>query len=243
MCFETGEWLRDIEYDRLDGEKQHFKKGEQIGNLLQGWRKALSQFSEAERASVLKHLDVWGQPTAWTDELIASWSVEFIKAQYGQSLVFADCLSSQWTEAVCPRAWLEQVIWAPYAPDVTSYLQEPDTHEHSQLKANIREVKSELHWALESEWLQQQRASDKKDLRHPGSWGPFECLYVVAEAYKRFCQEFEGKVPLEGMQANQMLRVRPTEAQPPRLELVTGLEDWSFSVEAGRGIPQRLKEQ
>ena len=73
---------------------------------------------------------------------MASWTVEFIRREWGQSLVFADCLSSQWTEAVCLRAWMENVIWAPYAPDVTSFLQEPDTHEHSQLKAKIRESPS-----------------------------------------------------------------------------------------------------
>ena len=50
------------------------------------------------------------------------------------------------------RAWLENIIWAPYAPEVTSTLQECGTHEHSQLKADVREVKSELHWALEMEW-------------------------------------------------------------------------------------------
>ena len=36
------------------------------------------------------------------------------------------------------------------------------------------------------------------------------------------------------MQANQMLRVRPT--SEGRLERVTGLEEWSFSIQPGRGI-------
>ena len=240
---ESGQWIRDVEYDKNDGTREVFKQGESAGQLLAGWRRALLQFSEAERATVLQHLDIWGQPRAWTDELVASWTVEFIRREWGQSLVFADCLSSQWTEAVCLRAWMENVIWAPYAPDVTSFLQEPDTHEHSQLKAKIREVKSELHWALESEWLNKQKTPEGRDAKYPSSWGPFECLYVVSKAYERFCEESRGKVPLEGLQANQMLRVRPTEAtetEPCRLELVTGLEPWSFSTEAGRGIEPRL---
>ena len=104
--------------------------------------------------ATMDRLEIWGQPRAWTDELIAIWTIEFIKAQHGRALVFADCLAAQWTQASLLRAWLEGIIWAPYAPDVTSWLQEPDTHEHSQLKAIIRQVKSELHWALESEHIE-----------------------------------------------------------------------------------------
>ena len=38
-----------------------------------------------------------------------------------------------------------------YAPNLTSFLQEPDTHEHSQIKADIRACKGELHWALKAD--------------------------------------------------------------------------------------------
>ena len=96
--------------------------------------------------------------------------------------MFADCLSSQWTEAVTLRAWLQQVVYAPMAPDVTSFLQEPDTHEHSQLKATIRQVKGEIHWALEQDWLQKVKADPETRYQYPSVWGPYECLYCVSEA-------------------------------------------------------------
>ena len=64
-------------------------------------------------------------------------------------------------------------------------------------------------------------------------------LHVMAEGYARFCEKNKHKVPLEGLQANQMLRVRPT--AEGRLEKVTGLEDWSFNIEAGRGIGRHEK--
>ena len=73
------------------------------------------------------------------------------------------------------------------------------------------------------------------------SGAPFECLYVIGEALRRFKAKYKGRVPLEGMQANQMLRVRPTSAG--RLELVTGLEPWSHSIEAGRSIPSALAKR
>ena len=224
MDLERGEWLRDVQYERTDGEMQIFKAGEKVGNLLAGWRVALLKFTEQERAEIFEQIDIWGQPRAWTDELIASWTIDFIRAEYGQAVCFADCLSSQWTESICLKAWLENVVWVPYAPDVTSFLQEPDTHEHSQLKAEIREVKSELHWALESEWKQEKKKPENHDIQYPASWGPWECIHVVSEAYKRFRDKNKGKVPLEGLQANQMLRVRPTALGPEgRLELVTGV--------------------
>ena len=89
---------------------------------------------------------------------------------YGQCVVWADCLGSQWTDKVLLRAWLRNVIWAPYAPEVTSTLQEPDTHEHWQLKSEIRAVKSELRKPLGLEWFAQVRAARvtpvAKEIKH-----------------------------------------------------------------------------
>ena len=46
----------------------------------------------------------------------------------------------------------------------------------------------------------------------------------MSEAYKRFREKYKGRVPLEGLQANQMLRARPAALGPEgRLELVTGI--------------------
>ena len=238
MDLEAGTWARDVTYQRSDGETEHFKAGEPLGALLKGWRSALLEFPEADRARVFEAIDVWGQPRAWTDELIASWTIDFIKEQHGQSLVFADCLSSQWTEAVTLRAWLQNVVYAPMAPDVTSFLQEPDTHEHSQLKATIREVKAEMHWQLEQEWLQKVKAEPQAGHKYPSSWGPYECLYCVSEAYTRFREKNKDAVPLQGLQANQMLAVRPTDEG--ELKVVTGDEPWSYSVLPGRGIEPHL---
>ena len=61
----------------------------------------------------------------------------------------------------------------------------------------------------------------------------------MSEGYARFCETSKGKVPLEGLQANQMLRVRPT--ADDLLQPVTGLEPWSFSIEPGRGIQDHEK--
>ena len=190
-----------------------------------------------EDKSVFEHLEIWGQPRAWTDELIASWTIDFIEEQYGQSLCFADCLSSQWSSSVLLRAWLKGIIWAPMAPDVTSFLQEPDTHEHAPLKAVIREVKAELHFELETEW--KEASKHTPGLKYPNCWGPYECLYLVGKALERFKKKFPN-VPLEGLQAVQMLRVRPT--IEGRLEIVTGREPWSHKTTPSRGISMKLQE-
>ena len=63
----------------------------------------------------------------------------------------------------------------------------------------------------------------------------------MAEAYTRFRDETAGKAPLEGMQANQMLRVRPTSTG--ELKNITGLEPWSFKTTPGRGILPSLAAQ
>ena len=132
------------------------------------------------------------------------------------------------------RAWLENVVWCPYAPDVTPWLQEPDTHEHSQLKSEIRKVKAELHHALEHEYLRAKKtASDPKLLKSPTSWSPFECLHVVNEAYARSQAKYKDRVPLEGLQANLVLRVRVRPTTEGRLDLVRGTESWSFNITPG----------
>ena len=240
---ETRRFKHDVEYKNNFGDTIKFSKGESSGNLLSGWIEGLLKFEPEERAKFLENIEIWGQPRAWTDEKVSTDLVDFLREQFGQCLVWADCLGSQWTDKVLLRAWLRGILWAPYAPEVTSTLQEPDTHEHSQLKALIRAVKSELHWALESEWYVEQakRPSAKRERKYPSQWGPFECLYVIGEAYARFRARYLTQVPLEGLQATQMLRVRPT--SEGRLELVTGHEPWSFNTLPGRGIPSRLAQQ
>ena len=106
MDLEKATWLRNVTYECNDETTRSFKKGDPLDRLLIHWRNALLQLEPHERVEVLKHLDIWGQPRAWTDELIACWTVDFIEEQFGQSICFADCLSSQWTEKVCMRAWL-----------------------------------------------------------------------------------------------------------------------------------------
>ena len=69
------------------------------------------------------------------------------------------------------------MILVPYAPDSTSFLQEPDTHEHAQLKATIRQLKSELHFDLEREAENQ----DKECKNIKG--GPNGYVYICAKAF------------------------------------------------------------
>ena len=131
----------------------------------------------------------------------------------------------------------------------------------------IRTVKAEMHWALEQDWLQKVKAETsllhlpssilllpifpppsllplffqaepEKNWKYPSTWGPYECLYCVSEGYRRFREKHTEAVPLQGLQANQMLAVRPNEQG--ELQVVTGLEPWSYSVEPGRGIEPRL---
>ena len=118
-----------------------FKKGEPVGQLLQGWRAARAQFTAEEWSEVCEVIEVVGQPKAWTDEIIASATLDFVTEQTPakQSIILADCLSNQWTPSVMLKAWLKNCIYLPYAPDVTSFLQEPDTHEHHTLKSRDQE--------------------------------------------------------------------------------------------------------
>jgi len=144
-------------------------------------------------------LEVFGQPKAWVDSIMASWISDFIRGLYPQCLVFADCLCSRWSTISCVSHWANQQMLIPYAPDVTSFLQEPDTHEHSQIKAGIRREKAAEHFELERQ--------------NPGNaklpWGPGIMVRVLSRVLRGF-KEKNPQCPLLGMIQNQMLIYRPT---------------------------------
>ena len=129
-------WNKNFSYRDSNDKLHEFREGDGIGKILRAWVEALLEFNPEQRKDILEHLEIWGQPRAWTDEKIAVDTIELISEMYEpQALTLCDCLGAQWTEQCLLTSWLKQVIWAPYAPGVTSTLQEPDSHEHAQLKA------------------------------------------------------------------------------------------------------------
>ena len=222
-----GKWVRDWSHMCSDGTLKHYKQDHNVGSLMCGWRAARDQ---AERPAWMDEFLVWGQPRAWTDELISSWLVDHIHSEWGQAIVQLDCLGAQWSEPVLLQAWSKNLIWCPLAPDTTSYLQEPDTHEHSQLKSLIREVKSELHFQLEQE--RRNKAKEYED--YVPNWGPYEILYVAGEALKRFKQKHT-RVPLQGLIRNNHLVLRPN--AKGALEITPDELPYEYKIPPNRGIP------
>ena len=223
-----GKWNRDWGYKCSDGSERVFKEGESAKNLLAGWRKARDEYEHEWETEVL----VWGQPRAWTDELISTWVIEHIKAQYGQSIVQVDCLAAQWSEACLLRAWCENILWCPLSPDVTSYLQEPDTHEHSQLKSIIREIKGEIHFTMEQAFLSE--CKNPHAIYEP-KWGPYELLKIVGESLKRFKEKYP-RVPLHGLARLNTLVFRPS--KDGGVEITDSTAEWNApKFPPSRGIP------
>ena len=230
-----GKWIRDWSTKTTSGEILLYKKGESARNKLLTWRATRDALLEENEDHEFM-FEVWGQPKAWTDEIIAAWVVEFIAEQYGQCLVLSDCLAAQWTEPVLLQAWLSQVIWAPLAPDVTSYLAEPDTHEHAQMKAEIKKAKAELHHQHEHAW-KSQRAEGSTDTYMP-KWGPFEVWAVLERALKAFKRN-NRVVPLEGLIKNQFLVFRPNNEGV--LEKINEGKAWAVPLlPPTRGIENKL---
>jgi hypothetical protein len=109
-------------------------------------------------------------------------------------------------------------------------LQEPDTHEHSQLKSLIREVKAELHFQLEQE--RRNKAKEYED--YVPTWGPYEVLYVAGEALKRFKQKHT-RVPLQGLIRNNHLVLRPN--AKGAFEITPDELPYDYKIPPKRGIP------
>ena len=102
-------WRRDVKYFRNEGEEARFKKGASVGGRSRGRTNGLSEMALEDRDAAPEQFYIRAQLRAWTDELIATWMLGRIAQEYGQALALGDCLASQWTEAACLEAWLENL--------------------------------------------------------------------------------------------------------------------------------------
>eukprot|EP00959_Pyramimonas_sp_CCMP1952_P097936 2046741-Pyramimonas_sp.AAC.1 len=57
---------------------------------------------------------------------------------------------------------------------VASFLQELDAREHSQLRAMFREVKADVHWAMEQDCILRATAEPQEGHVSPTQWVPEE---------------------------------------------------------------------
>lgn len=207
-------WARDVEIPTCDGPV-YFKKG-QYTKLLHAYVETRKRSLDKSRFNSLR---VWGQRKAWCDSQVCVQLSDLLFQEYGQALVICDCLGARWSSHSLLAHWGNQQILGAYAPGSTSTLQEPDTHEHAQLKAEIRHVKAELHFDLEQECVQK-----NKD-RHKLPWGPAEFIHILNEGVKRFAAK-NPQVPLQGMIENHILAVRPSmEGETLRLKLLSDCTD------------------
>ena len=169
--------------------------------------------------AVFQKMRIWGQVKAWVDTQICCQLSDLLFEIYGQNVVICDCLGARWSPASMLGHWANQSILCPLAPESTPFMAEPDTHEHSQMKAAIREVKSDLHFDLEME------AKNKNKDITLFKWGPNEYVYIVAKGIDKFMVK-NPQVPLQGMISNQVLATRPTMDQNGNIS-VKLLEDCS----------------
>ena len=195
---QDGRWIQSFSYE-IDGEVQEFKAGTSCHGVLNSWRKARDQ-----NPSQLERFRVWGQPAAWTDEIICMFLSDYVKEMFPDGVLqLVDCLGSQWSERTLARTWLNQQMQIPIAPNATSCIQVADTHIHSELKAFFRQAKAEL----QAQWEQE---AELQNCPTTTSWGPFETMHVLARGYDRL-RELQAKkdIVLRGFIQNHLISYRP----------------------------------
>ena len=177
-------WNKDVELPTADGPVYH-KKGE-CTKLLWAY---VETRKRALDKSLYQTLRAWGQKGTWCDSQICVQLSDLLYSEYGPAMVICDCLGARWGSHSLLAHWGNQQALAPYAPGSTAIMQEPDTHEHAPLKADIRNVKAEMHFDLEQECI------NKGKSRHKLPWGPAEFIHIVNKGIKKFIQG-NPKVPL-----------------------------------------------
>ena len=192
-------FVKDVEVPLPGGEVKPYKKGEYskiLWSYVENRAKCLDK-------RVYDRLLVWGQPKAWVDSQICVQISNELARRYGQTMVVCDCLGSRWGQHSMLAHFQNQALMVPLAPGSTAFMQEPDTHEHAQIKYFIKQVKAEHHFDIEHEAKIQ-----NKDLAKV-KWGPCQYVTITAEALKRFV-EANPLCPLLGCIENQLLAIRPS---------------------------------
>ena len=167
---DTGTWARDHQYYDSFGTLITRKQGESARGLLGWWVKWRAKNRDHE---FFKYYRVWGQPSAWQDQVITTWLVQDLASSFQEKFGTTqcvhqwDCLGAQWSEPVLHESWLHNHILQPVMPDATAYLQSPDTHWNFPYKADIKESKAELQHECEI-------AAQKLGQPFQSNWGLFE---------------------------------------------------------------------
>ena len=73
--------------------------------------------------------------------LLCARLAQLLEEVYGQGLVFCDALGSRWGEASVLEHWARNLFMTPYVQGTTTWLQEPDTHEHAQIKTGCKDTR------------------------------------------------------------------------------------------------------
>ncbi|MCP4240021.1 MAG: hypothetical protein GY772_05625, partial [bacterium] len=219
--------------------------GKSAGQALRAWRKLRDQPDQGFTGELL----IWGQPAAWTDQVICSWVSDYLQTLYPQCIQIVDCLGSQWAEPVMLRVWANQQLMVPIAPGCTSFLQVADTHVHAQLKAHIRQVKAKL----EEEWDRQALIQGEEA---NARWGPFHIAHVMAEALAHFRQrnglqhqdphhpQGQPDIFLKAFVQNQLLVFRPGQADTDLHCIDQIPEPWAQCRQIpGRYIPHSMAKR
>ena len=174
-------WSVTHQYYDSTGKLVTRTKGESTHGLLRWWVLFRQRQPDHE---FWKHFRVWGQGSAWQDQVITTWLVESLASDLQeqgvpQSVMTWDCMAAQWAEPVLHECWTHQMPCVPIMPDATGYLQSPDTHWNAPLKCDMRESKSEVQGLGE---LAAMRAGQK----YSANWGLLEVAEVLARTAKKF---------------------------------------------------------
>ena len=181
---DQGTWARDHEYIDSCGQRLTRKKGGSAKGLLTWWVQFRARYPDHD---FWKYYRVWGQPSAWQDQVITTWLVQDLAASFQEKFGTTqcihqwDCLSAQWCEPVLHESWVQNQVVLPVMPDATAYLQSPDTHWNFQYKADIKASKAELQ-------QEQEIACQRVGKPVSTNWGLFE----LAEA-RRVHPEKKGR--------------------------------------------------
>ena len=203
---DQGTWNRTHQFYDSSGTLVTRTEGENTRGLLGWWVRFRQRSPDHE---FWRHFQVWGQPSAWQDQVITTWLVESLSSHLQeqgvpQAVMLWDCMTAQWAEPVLHACWTHQMPLVPIMPDATAYLQSPDTHWNSPLKVDLRTSKGEVQHVGELAALRAKKP-------YQSNWGLDEVSEVLARTAARFkARNDQDKLMLRAAVENQLTIYRPS---------------------------------
>jgi hypothetical protein len=217
---DEGRFIKDEAFV-FKGKEVMRRAGSSARGLLKQWVKLRQE--SAEVRTMLESIDVYQQPSGFTDSVIMAWVLEAQSERVPQAIHQRDLFAAALSEPAKRMSYLCHQLQAWIGGKMTSVLQLTDTDCSFVLKAAANREKDCLKRQMRQKAIQSQQVANFR-------CGPFEILRIAFAGHQSLVDEnIKSQFVLKGLRRNGMLSWRPQGKELVRADS----QQWSESMPEG----------